>query len=205
MYVDNTGTGDGTIKFCVRTSFYLDGVIKEEINFLETLVDIDLNFNGEFSTTDIRVNPKERTSMSNTRTYTVEASLCDGYTPPFQQGQVLSVCITLGPEAKNDGLVMLSVDEFFWKRDDGDGTNSVNQKAVFNPSPLNTPYNLVSSVTYTPCEIKVSSILYAYFYSSDGNVIATGSATMGFPTKVPWECCESFACAQGICSSIVLR
>merc|ERR1712226_676584 len=110
------GDASGSIAFCVRTGLYAD---VEEINFLETQVTIAITLSGDFDLDTVEVAPKGKTQTESEQTYQVSADLCDG-DGPFDQGAVISVCITPFGEAATDGIIMSSVESFIWSRDGTD-------------------------------------------------------------------------------------
>merc|ERR1712032_1359332 len=164
------------IKFCVRMGMYTAGEDSIEVNFLETLVTINLSFDGSF-TLGVSLAPKERTETSQEQEYTVSATLCDGYNPPFQQGQIISVCIEPAGTAYDDGIILSNITSFTWKRD------FVTPQQAVDLSNPGEPADFLSVVEITDAKITVSSVLYALFFASDGDVSASGSVTMAFSRR----------------------
>jgi len=164
------GDASGSIGFCVRTGIYAGD---EEINFLETQVTIAITLSGDFDLDTVQVTPKDKTATESEQTYQVAAALCGG-AGPFNQGAVISVCITPAGEASDDGIIMSTIDSFIWTRD------LVTQTAVTS----NAAANALSALDTTDDDsFKVSSVLYASFYATSGTVSASGSATMAFPAR----------------------
>jgi len=187
------------ISFCVRFGLGLTmNNVFQEINFLETQVTIDITLTGDFETDSIVVAPKSKTNTTSDIIYNVAAELCsaggagvDGNA--FNQGSVISVCVFPDVAAKADGIIMASVDTFEWVRivdlkDDeiNEENNDITQSAV---ATSNTPANALTEVDVdnaadgTDPKIKVSSVLFATFYATKGDVKASGSATMAFPAR----------------------
>jgi len=183
----------------------------QEINFLETQVTIDITLTGDFETESIVVAPKAKTNTTSDIIYKVAAELCSaggaGVTGnAFNQGSVISVCVFPDQAAQDDGIIMASVDTFSWVRvvDEEDGapildadgnptsennneSNDIKQVAVDSS---NNAANALTEVdtddaaaSGTKPLIKVSSVLFATFYATEGSVKASGSATMAFPTR----------------------
>lgn len=164
--------GGGEIAFCVRVGLYSDDI---EINFLESQVTIAITLSGDFSLDTVSVVPKDKSATESEQAYQVTAALCDdGDGGPFNQGDVISVCITPAGEAADDGVVMSSVDSFIWSRD------FISQTAVTGNAVIDA---LSTLDTADDASFKVSSILFASFYETTGSVSASGSATMKFPER----------------------
>merc|ERR1712183_617753 len=111
LYTD-LGAAGSIMNYCVRMGLHTgDG---SEVNFLETVVNITVSFDGSFDTGDIAVGPKAKTGTGSSKAYTVAAALCAGFVPPFQQGQVLSVCIVPDGDGIADGIELTTIDSFTW-------------------------------------------------------------------------------------------
>jgi len=199
---DGTNVNAPILMYCVRFGLTSGG---QEINFLETLVNITIGLTGNFETETLTVEPKKKGETQSNIDYQVAANLC-GHpaNTPFNQGSVVSVCIVPGTDASNDGIIMDYVSSFTWLRlksdeagnpvyemeDDGsfkldaDGEKiqliSDGQPAV---NGNNQPANALTFIDPQPEQIKVSSVLYASFFATNGKVKAKGSATMKFPNR----------------------
>merc|ERR1712032_884161 len=135
-----------------------------EVNFLETVVNISVSFDGSFDTGDIAVGPKEKTTTGSTKAYTVAAALCAGFLPPFQQGQVLSVCIVPDGDGIADGIELTTIDSFTWTR-----TGVTPQEAVKKDG-SGLAFDALSAVEINPN----GSLI---------DVSATGSVQLGFARR----------------------
>jgi len=177
LYTD-LGSAGSIMLFCVRMGLYTAGGASE-VNFLETVVNISVSFDGSFDTGDIAVGPKEKTTTGSTKAYTVAAALCAGFLPPFQQGQVLSVCIVPDGDGIADGIELTTIDSFTWTR-----TGVTPQEAVKKDG-SGLAFDALSAVEINPngSLIVVSSVLYATFFAEDGDVSATGSVQLGFARR----------------------
>merc|ERR1712032_1104974 len=165
LYTD-LGSAGSIMLFCVRMGLYTAGGASE-VNFLETVVNISVSFDGSFDTGDIAVGPKEKTTTGSTKAYTVAAALCAGFLPPFQQGQVLSVCIVPDGDGIADGIELTTIDSFTWTR-----TGVTPQEAVKKDG-SGLAFDALSAVEINPngSLIVVSSVLYATFFAEDGDVL----------------------------------
>merc|ERR1712032_2258 len=172
-----SGNYGSIMAYCVRMGLYTDG--GEEVNFLETIVNITVSFDGTFDTGDISLIPKDKTTTGSTKAYTVAAALCAGFVPPFQQGQVLSVCIVPDGDAIADGIKLTNIDSFTWTR------AGVTPQEAVKKDGSGAAFDALSAVEMNPngSSIVVSSVLYATFFAEDGTVSATGNVQLGFARR----------------------
>mmetsp|Transcript_54825 Transcript_54825/g.62190 ORF Transcript_54825/g.62190 Transcript_54825/m.62190 type:complete len:404 (+) Transcript_54825:1-1212(+) len=174
------------MKFCVRFGLYAgDG---REMNHEEMIVTLSTTLNGDFDVST-NVGAKEIEETTTTQTYKVDAILCPGQPPVFNQGALISICLSPDEQGLKDGIVLTSVDSFTWEQDidriPGNG-NEISQSAV-NEDPLvakNTASGVLSDITVQDDQkqIIVRSILYARFFVDVGTVVAFGSCTLAFDT-----------------------
>jgi len=174
------------MKFCVRFGLYAgDG---REMNHEEMIVTLSTTLNGDFDVST-NVGAKEIEETTTTQTYKVDAILCPGQPPVFNQGALISICLSPDEQGLKDSIVLTSVDSFTWEQDvdriPGNG-NEISQSAV-NEDPLvakNTASGVLSDITVQDDQkqIIVRSILYARFFVDVGTVVAFGSCTLAFDT-----------------------
>lgn len=181
-----TGDNENVMMYCVRFGLEAGGI---EINFLETLVNISISLSGDFLTDTLTVKPKDKTNTTSEINYQVDAQLC-GPQGPFNQGDVISVCVHPDLESLADGIIMDFVSAFAWTRGDI-GLTQIAIKEGFN----NQAADALTFVDITQRasenggngfpypHIRVSSVLYATYYQNEGSVQASGSATMKFPER----------------------
>jgi len=186
-----TGDDENVMMYCVRFGLEAGGI---EINFLETLVNISISLSGDFLTDTLTVKPKDKTNTTSEINYQVDAQLC-GPQGPFNQGDVISVCVHPDLESLADGIVMDFVSAFSWNRfdtnppitqiairDTNNGINNDAADALTFVDVLNKESESGGNGFPYP-HIKVSSVLYATYYQNEGSVQASGSATMKFPER----------------------
>jgi len=174
------------INFCVRFGLYAG--FGGEINYLESKVSISITMDGDFEVA-VDVEAKDTEETTTTQTYTVDAILCPGQPSVFNQGALISICLSPDEQGLKDSVVLTSVDSFTWEQDiDGipDNGNEISQSAV-NEDPLvakNTASGVLSDITVQDDQkqIIVRSILYARFFVDVGTVVAFGSCTLAFDT-----------------------
>lgn len=181
------GEGDdfgATIKFCVRFGLKTLGDPATEVNFLESVVTMNVDLGDGFTVADINVTPKEQLLNTASQSYTVEGFLCNPDTgdetpqaSAFNQGSLISVCIKPDAAGIADGIKMRTVDDFTWTRD------TTTQPAVENGAAAS---NSLTSFDAATCGggdyCTFSTILFAAFYSSNGQVGGSGTSTMQFGT-----------------------
>jgi len=155
------GNGSGKMTFCVRFALFdVDGSIK---NYQESVISLNVKALTE-------------TKMTSNHLYKVEAALCDDMTPPFQQGESISICITPDIFASGAGIVISSIDEFTWIRDD----ENISQQAIKSANTVSD--NGLTAITSTSgTNYRFESMLFATFYATDGSATGKGSVTLSFP------------------------
>lgn len=218
LYEGLTSADDdmGLVALCLRYSIGTAGDTEAdlyEVNFLETLIQIKYDLTAGFSVDGITVAPKERSITTQAKNaYTLLAYLCDlssvlenvGRLNPvsssqqsFNQGALVSVCVTPDTVGVTDGIFIDSIIDFFWIRyengpdalapafpafDDAGAASDTKQKAV----PLDSNENGLSALVYHSGPggdnhfAAIQSILFADFYKSAGTVSGIGQATLKF-------------------------
>merc|ERR1712192_272419 len=96
----------------------------------------------------------------------------------LSQGSLITICIKPDADGIADGIKMRSVDSFEWTRD------STTQAAIESGVAAG---NLLTNFDETACACgdycQFSSILFAAFYATEGQVSGNGSASMQFGTR----------------------
>ena len=203
----------GEMKFCVRSSLgYSYGAANtfQEVNFIESLVKIRYNLESGFCVADFNVEPKERIETTQEEAYALQAWLCDtssmtnhfnpvrqlptrvtnydtvGGTDYYNQGALITVCVSPDDEAYAEGIRMSSLTDFTWKRDSFSGLPSlaVEQTAIENSSPAGNYLTYYDSTACSGAEwCTFSSILFADFYINTGSVTGSGTAQLEFARR----------------------
>ena len=150
------------MKICARFILQTDGFI--EVNYIETIITIVFDLTAGFEVDAFTVTAKEKISAADEKGYDVDAYLCDPENPGvplsdliFNQGSLISVCVTPTDESIADGLFLETIDSFNWVRD------FIEQPAIENrvqASNQLTAFECVPGSIY--CSF--SSILIADFY-----------------------------------------
>jgi hypothetical protein len=183
LYSEDTTIGavNAQIVFCVRFGLSTPGD-NVEVNFLETVITLDIDLSDGFEIGSIAVEPKDKLVRTAAQAYQVEGYVCTDeeiegdLTAIRNQGAQIRVCVRPDAEARSDGIYMRRIDSFTWNRD---SPVSITQTAVEN--------GLASSNTLTdlfcePGELVCNfvSILFASFYATPGAVAGSGVASMQF-------------------------
>ena len=178
-----------TVKFCVRFGLWTTTDMVEtpvEVNFLETLLTLFVDLTDGFQIGALEVEPKDQLVRTANQAYEVSGYECSATSNdpltaaererPRNQGEIIHVCVTPEAEAQDDGIFMKSIDEFAWTRDD-----TIRQAAIDNNRESG---NLLTSYDFAACQgalvCKFSSILFAQFYATPGQVNGEGVASMQF-------------------------
>ncbi|KAG9295267.1 hypothetical protein G9A89_021673 [Geosiphon pyriformis] len=193
IYNDTSVTGQGAsaqIRFCMRfgvwTTEAMGVTTPVEVNFLETLVTLTVNLTSGFEIGAINVAPKNRLVRTANQAYEVRGYECSAgsFTElstadkdrPRNQGEIIHVCVTPQADALTDGIFMRSVDKFEFNRD-----TTIRQSAIEDNAAAG---NLLTTYTPADCQgakvCRFSTILFAQFYATPGQVAGSGTASMQF-------------------------
>ena len=188
---DTTGSQvSAEIRFCVRFGLHTKSATSVEVNFLETLVTLNVDLTDGFQIGSIAVEPRDRLVRTANQVYLVEAYRCttaeeDGLPvkesdeTAINQGTVVRVCVMPDEDARADGITMRSVDDFTWSRS---FPNTVNQPAIVGRNVV--ARNDLTTLDCNPGDLYCSfeTILFAAFYTTAGAVAGSGVASMQFGT-----------------------
>jgi hypothetical protein len=176
------GAVTATVDFCVRYSI-LNFSGEKEVNFLETLVTLFVDFTDGFSIGTVNVAPKEKIVDTANQVYLLDGYQCNGanealngddLTATRNQGSVIRVCVKPDAEAVANGIFMRSLDYFTFSRD------AITQAAVigYNEEATN---GLTSLSCHNGDEVCFfETMLFAAFYSTTGVVVGSGTGSMQF-------------------------
>lgn len=126
--------GYGVVKFCLRMGIWnadRNEPMSMEVNFLETLLTLRLNVNGDFAI-EAQVSNVDPLLKMNSEGVAVDAYICDyddNTVPimPTEQGQTIRVCVTPVPEVLASGGLMRQIEKFDFFRQI---PNQVSQSAI---------------------------------------------------------------------------
>jgi hypothetical protein len=173
------------IRFCVRFGLHTKSATSVEVNFLETLVTLNVDLTDGFEIGSIAVEPRDRLVRTANQVYLVKAFLCDADNKlkpagdPINQGTVVRVCVTPDDDAVADGIKMRSIDDFTWSRT---LPTAVNQPAIIGRNKV--ARNDLTTLDGNPGDLIIAfeTILFAAFYTTAGAVAGSGVASMQFGT-----------------------
>eukprot|EP00529_Nitzschia_sp_RCC80_P024681 CAMPEP_0113514268 /NCGR_PEP_ID=MMETSP0014_2-20120614/40310_1 /TAXON_ID=2857 /ORGANISM="Nitzschia sp." /LENGTH=438 /DNA_ID=CAMNT_0000410737 /DNA_START=793 /DNA_END=2109 /DNA_ORIENTATION=- /assembly_acc=CAM_ASM_000159 len=192
VYTEETvGNVTAQVRFCVRYSLYTGADVGNnadvEVNFLETIVTLDVDLSDGFTVDDISVAPRDRLVRTAAQSYTCEGYFCDqdevkltgdALGATRNQGAAIRVCVVPQLDARNDGVYMRRIDSFTWTRT-VDGGDDLVQDAVQNSlAALNGLTTLRCDAGDLICNFE--SILFASFYATAGSVAGGGICSMQF-------------------------
>ena len=183
----------GVMKLCARYSlgYYTIGTNFQEVNFLESLLTVKYDLTAGFTVDAFAVAPKIRDEATGVKdSYAVVAFMCIPETDntdtalaypnvngieTLNQGALVQVCVRPDDLTRADGVVLASLTDFEWTR--GEIAQPVITEGVLSTNGLSS-VTCVSQSEY--CHF--SSILFADFYQSAGNVVGGGNANLEFKT-----------------------
>jgi hypothetical protein len=180
---DIDGTIIATIVYCVRFGLNTLGDTPFEVNFDESVVTLTVDLSGGFSINDVDVTPKDQLLNTAVQSYTADGYMCQpGTDTPVidanaaaLQGSLITVCIKPNAEGIADGVKMRKIDSFQW------GRGATTQTAVASgiaAGDLLTTFDEAACFGGDYCSF--SSILFAAFYDTPGQVGGAGVASMHF-------------------------
>jgi hypothetical protein len=183
LYSEDTTIGAVTaqIVFCVRFGLHTPGD-DVEVNFLETVITLDIDLSDGFEIGSIAVEPKDKLVRTAAQAYQVEGYVCTDeeiegdLLAVRNQGAQIRVCVRPDEEARSDGIYMRRIDSFTWRRD---VPVSITQAAVEDGIAAS---NTLTDLFCEPGELVCNfvSILFASFYATPGAVAGSGVASMQF-------------------------
>eukprot|EP00529_Nitzschia_sp_RCC80_P024676 CAMPEP_0113450954 /NCGR_PEP_ID=MMETSP0014_2-20120614/6094_1 /TAXON_ID=2857 /ORGANISM="Nitzschia sp." /LENGTH=441 /DNA_ID=CAMNT_0000342305 /DNA_START=129 /DNA_END=1454 /DNA_ORIENTATION=- /assembly_acc=CAM_ASM_000159 len=192
VYTEETvGNVTAQVRFCVRYSLYTGGTGATvgngdvEVNFLETIVTLDVDLSDGFTVDSIAVAPRDRLVRTAAQSYTCEGYFCDqdevklsaqALAATRNQGAAIRVCVIPQEDARNDGVYMRRIDSFTWTRT---APTTITQPAVESSAAA------ANGLTTLRCEAgdlicNFESILFASFYATAGAVNGGGICSMQF-------------------------
>ncbi|KAL3915793.1 MAG: hypothetical protein SGILL_005479 [Bacillariaceae sp.] len=184
IYSEDTTLGAVTaqIVFCVRFGLHTPGPDDVEVNFLETVITLDVDLSDGFQIGSIDVEPRDKLVRTAAQAYEVEGYVCTDEEVPADpalirnQGAQIRVCVRPDEEARGDGIYMRRIDSFTWTRS---APAEISQEAVANGLPSS---NSLTDLYCEPGELVCNfvSILFASFYATPGEVTGAGIASMQF-------------------------
>jgi hypothetical protein len=170
-----------SVDFCVRLGLSIRGGSGFEVNFLETLVTLNVDLTDGFEIGTVAVAPKDKLLKTANQAYEVEGYIC-GTTSAVanNQGSVIEICVRPKAAAVLDGITMREIQSFEFTRVGGDDAT---QKAIVAGVPSQNQLTTLDCMPgYEVCSFK--TILFANFYKSKGTVSGNGIASMQFGGSV---------------------
>jgi len=166
-----------------------------EVNFIESIITVFFDLTAGFELASFVVESKDMcTAVVGEKDYNVEAYLCDpsnleqlptvgdesSNNNVFQQGSLISVCVTPDADSKTDGIVMTSIDNFKWTRQQQDvGDPIIEQPAIEGGNPASNLLTRLNCESGWPI-CSFSSLLFADFYVNAGKVAGNGTVSLQF-------------------------
>jgi hypothetical protein len=191
VYREATVEGEllGFVNFCVRFSLTTGGASPIEVNFLETVVTLVIEFTDGFSIGSVSLDKRAKLIRTANQVYSLEGYQCNLAHAELTtaqknlaktQGSVLRVCVRPDAEARSDGVYMREIIEFTFSRD----SPAASQIAVENGGPSSDGLtDLFCTAGDAICSF--STILTAQFYRLSGFVTGSGLASMQFGSAPP--------------------
>jgi len=186
---DETGT-TATIQFCMRFGLFTNGDTPIEVNFLETIITLSIDLTSNFSINSVDVASKEKIVQSAEAVYKVEGFQCNDSNERLSeievsvarnQGSVIRLCVQPDQEARDQNIVMKSINSFVFNRDYGTPIGIVTQSAVEDGEAAT---NFLTELDCTEGSLVCvfETVLFASMFMAPGAVTGSGEASMQFGT-----------------------
>jgi len=184
---DETGT-TATIQFCMRFGLSTNGDTPIEVNFLETVITLSIDLTSNFSITSIDVESKEKILQTAEVAYRVESFQCNrsnGRLSEIElsvarnQGAVIRLCVQPDQEARDQDIVMKSINSFIFNRNYGTPIGIVTQSAIEDGEAAT---NFLTELDCTEGSLVCvfETVLFASMFMAPGSVTGSGVASMQF-------------------------
>jgi hypothetical protein len=174
----------------MRIGLYTNSAERIEVNFLETIVTLNVDLTDGFSIDTISVANKDVLVRTANQAYQVEGYLCDYNNVELSdvkkasvknQGSILRVCVRPDAEARDQQVYMKYIDSFAWQRDFGGAIGIVFQPAVEDREAAGNGLTELYCISgQEVCAFE--TILYASMFQTPGMVSGSGIASMQFGT-----------------------
>jgi hypothetical protein len=178
----------GQINFCARFSLQTASIPALEVNFLETLVTMTIDFTGDWTIQEITTETNLRVTTTTNNVYSVDSYDCSGgLLPPIggelegqeevvkNQGAEIRICVEPNADALRDGIYIREVQSFAFTR------GNVTQDSVINGAAANNGLSRLVCTRGTPlCYFE--TVLKAAFYTTQGIVDGTGVIVLQYGT-----------------------
>jgi hypothetical protein len=182
------GTQTATVQFCMRMGLFTNSDPPLEVNFLETIVTLDIDLTDGFTIDTINVTPKDELIRTANQAYEVEGYLCDinnielstsDKSSVRNQGSILRVCVRPDEDARSQGVYMRYIESFTWQRDYGGVIGIMYQPAIEEREAASN--RLTELFCVSGAEVcAFETILFASMFRSPGMVAGSGVASMQF-------------------------
>ena len=116
-YSENDAPEDvsARVRFCLRFGLWTNSEPANEVNFLETIVTLNIDLTDGFESSDVAVAPRDALVRTVVQVYEVDGYECDSDNIRLEgqeliesrnQGEVLRVCVTPNQDAHDDCVFM---------------------------------------------------------------------------------------------------
>jgi hypothetical protein len=186
IYEEFTTNGalSAVVTFCIRFALSTAGASPIEVNFLETIVILNVKLTDGFEIDNISVAPRDKLIRTANQVYLLEAFQCDPNKAELStqqkqvvrnQGAIIRVCVRPDAQARPDGIKMREIQSLTYTRNAPVAT----QAAVENGAAAT---NGLSDLSCNPGSdvCMVETILVADFYRVTGVVTGSGVGSMQF-------------------------
>ncbi|KAL3905469.1 MAG: hypothetical protein SGARI_004445, partial [Bacillariaceae sp.] len=188
IYSESDLPGDVTadVDFCVRFGLYTPNAAGEdEVNYLETIIRLDVDLSDGFNITAVAVEPLERCEFGAEDEFLVEGYFCRddfeydsslGQDGAINQGDLVKICVRPQERGLESGVRMRRISSFAFTRQ---LAPVINQPAIENALPAaNGLTEVFCAPGHAICFFE--TILYAQFFTETTQIAGSGVADLQF-------------------------
>jgi len=186
---DDNGNGanaNARIKFCVRVMLFVDPSLEIEVNYIETVVTVDVDLTDGFDVGEFQTAPKEQIDKRAFLPSQVEGFFCDdcynrievrpNYKVVFNQGSFVRVCVRATDETLLSGVSIKQLWSFQYRRSQQNNDDLVQVAVQDGGLPSSDGLSEVDCPFPNLCVI--TTLLQAKFFPSPGILVGEGFAIL---------------------------
>mmetsp|Transcript_22927 Transcript_22927/g.54373 ORF Transcript_22927/g.54373 Transcript_22927/m.54373 type:complete len:687 (+) Transcript_22927:103-2163(+) len=186
---DDNGNGanaNARIKFCVRVMLFVDSSLEIEVNYVETVVTVDVDLTDGFDVGEFQTAPKEQIDKRAFLPSQVEGFFCDdcfqrievkpNYKVVFNQGSFVRVCVRATDETLLSGVSIKQLWSFQYRRSQRNNDDLIQVAVQDGGLPSSDGLSEVDCPFPNLCVI--TTLLQAKFFPSPGVLVGEGFAIL---------------------------
>eukprot|EP00529_Nitzschia_sp_RCC80_P010473 CAMPEP_0113452304 /NCGR_PEP_ID=MMETSP0014_2-20120614/6778_1 /TAXON_ID=2857 /ORGANISM="Nitzschia sp." /LENGTH=782 /DNA_ID=CAMNT_0000343673 /DNA_START=450 /DNA_END=2798 /DNA_ORIENTATION=- /assembly_acc=CAM_ASM_000159 len=182
----SSSNANANIKFCVRVMLFVDSSLEIEVNYVETVVTVDVDLTDGFDVGEFQTAPKEQIDKRAFLPSQVEGFFCDdcfqrievkpNYKVVFNQGSFVRVCVRATDETLLSGVSIKQLWSFQYRRSQRNNDDLIQVAVQDGGLPSSDGLSEVDCPFPNLCVI--TTLLQAKFFPSPGVLVGEGFAIL---------------------------